>query len=98
MSLSTCKEGRSWCRPDNRCSTCLSDSLAREAPEKVIQVLVQDPLGWLHVSCKDYDAYSALPLLVIYHDRQYSRRGWDSDCMRAYYAPGTDTLAFEVKS
>jgi hypothetical protein len=60
----------------------------------VIEVLAESLEGWLEVPCEDYDAYKALPLLVRFRGRRYSRSSWNSDKERAYYRPGSEDLAF----
>jgi hypothetical protein len=66
-------------------------------PEVVVEVLQEDPLGWLHVPCPDFDTFKTLPYMVQYgpHEfKQYTRRGWNSDTGVAYYEPGSARVAF----
>jgi hypothetical protein len=42
----------------------------------------------LEVNCPDYATFRALPAALLYGDKMYGRKGWNSDNGRAYF--GTD--------
>jgi hypothetical protein len=70
---------------------------ANAVRDVVVEIMLKDPLEWLHVPCPDFDAFQALPLLIRFHERYYTRRGWNSDTGVGYYQPGAERVAFAVE-
>jgi hypothetical protein len=71
---------------------------ATPTSEKAVEVLFQDPMGWLVVPCHDYQTFKGLPLVLVFQGKRYSRKGWNSDTEHGFYSPGDQGVAYGVQS